>query len=304
MPALRTLTTVLAALYLVSMMFALGLDLGGAPKESKEKKRAKRRMLVWGLVVNLVVFPAVAYGIARALHTSSEVTIALMLLASVPGGRFAPHLVKLGGGDVPLAVELTLFLAKITAFTAAPTARWLLGLPSLDVREVPLIAQLVLLQLVPLTLGKWLRRKHRPLADRLVRPAHTLAITAMVAVFVAVLFKEDRGLVEILGDRAWLAVAVTGIAWPLLGWLLAGREDGHRRAFAITADAREVALALVLASLAFSTNRGVHTAIFGIWSLYTIVSALLALGMRAVPGIKARGRGRAAPAGVRSAPAR
>jgi BASS family bile acid:Na+ symporter len=304
MHALRTVTTLLSAVYLVSMMFALGLDLGGAPKESKEKKRAKRRMLVWGLVVNVIVFPVVAFGIAHALHASSDVTIALMLLASVPGGRFAPHLVKLGGGDVPLAVEITLFLAKLTAFTAAPTARWLLGLPSLDVRELPLIAQLVLLQIVPLTLGKWLRRKHRPLADRLLRPAHTLALTAMVAVFAMVLFKEDRGLVEILGDRAWLAVAVTGLAWPLLGWLLGGREDADRRTFAITAGAREIALALVLASLAFSTNRGVHTAIFGIWSLYTIVSALIAAGMRAVPRIKARGRGRAAPAGARSAPAR
>ena len=122
------LTTVLAALYLVSMMFALGLELGGTPKESKEKKRAKRRMLVRGLVMNLVVLPAVAFGITRALHSSSDVAIALFLLASVPGGRFAPHLVKLGGGDVPLAIEVTLFLAKLTAFTAAPTARWLLGI--------------------------------------------------------------------------------------------------------------------------------------------------------------------------------
>jgi BASS family bile acid:Na+ symporter len=304
MHALRTVTTLLSAVYLVSMMFALGLELGGAAKESKEQKRAKRRMLVWGLAVNVIVFPAVAFGIAHLLHASSEVTIALMLLASVPGGRFAPHLVKLGGGNVALSVELTLFLAKLTAFTAAPTARWLLGLPSLDVRELPLIAQLVILQIVPLVAGKWLRRKHRPLADRLLRPAHTFAITAMIAVFATVLFKEDRGLVEILGDRAWLAVAVTGLAWPLLGWLLGGREDGDRRAFAVTADAREIALALLLASLAFSTNRGVHTAIFGIWSLYAILSVLIAAGMRALPKVRARGRGREAPAGAHSAPAR
>lgn len=303
MPALRTLTTVLAALYLVSMMFALGLELGGAPKESKEKKRAKRRMLVRGLVINLVVLPAVAFGITRALHASGDVAIALILLASVPGGRFAPHLVKLGGGDVPLAIEVTLFLAKLTAFTAAPTARWLLGIQAIDVHELPLILQLVLLQIVPLYAGKWLRRKRRPLADRIQRPAHAVAIGAMFAVFVVVLLKEDRGLVEIVSDRAWLAVALTGIAWPLLAWLLAGPIDGDRRALAIIADAREVALALLLASLAFP-DRGVHTAIFGIWSIYTIVTLLLGAGMRGIPKLRARGPAPEAPATARSAPAR
>jgi bile acid:Na+ symporter, BASS family len=303
MHALRILTTVLSALYLVSMMFALGLELGGAPKESKEQKRAKRRLLVRGLVINLVLFPAVAYAIVRELHASSDVAIALMLLASVPGGRFAPHLVKLGDGDVPLAVELTLFLAKITAFTAAPTARWLLGIHAVDVHELPLILQLVLLQIVPLYAGKWNRRSRRSLGDRMLRPAHAIALTTMLAVFVTVLLKEDRGLAEILHDRAWLAVAVTGIAWPLLGWLLAGRENGERRAFAITADAREIALALLLASLAFP-NRGVHTAIFGIWSIYAIVAMLLAAGMRSLPKIRARDPAREAPATARSAPAR
>ncbi len=300
MPALREITTVLAAIYLVSMMFALGLELGGAPKESKKRKRAKRRLLVWGLVINLVILPAVTYALIHALHAKGDVAIALMLLAAVPGGRFAPHLVKLGNGDVPLSIEVTLFLAKLTAFTAAPTTRLLLDIPAIDLRELPLIAQLLLLQIVPLYAGKWLRRKHRPLADRLLRPAHRAAITAMVAVFIAVLVREDRGLVELLGDRAWLAVIATGIAWPLVGWLLAGRQDENRRAFAIMGNAREIALALVLASLAFPT-RGVHTALFGIWSIYTIVSALIALAMR---GIRAGGRAQGVPATARSVPAR
>jgi BASS family bile acid:Na+ symporter len=296
-------TTILSCIYLVSMMFALGLEVGGAPKESKEKKRAKRRILVWGLIVNLVVFPAIAYALARALHAKSDVTIALMLLAATPGGRFAPHFVKLGEGDVPLAIELTLFLAKLTAFTAAPTAHLLLGGNAIDVHELPLVLQLLLLQILPLYVGKWLRRKHRSLGDKILRPAHRVAIASLLAAFVFVLLREDRGLLRIMNDRAWLAVAVTGIAWPLLGWLLAGREDAHRRTFAITANAREMALALVLASLAFPQH-GVHTALFGIWSIYAILMMLLAAGMRTLPKVRAGGRGPAAPVAARSAPAR
>jgi BASS family bile acid:Na+ symporter len=303
MPGLRLVTTILSAIYLVSMMFALGLELGGAPKESKERKRTKRRLLVWGLIVNLVVYPAITYAIVRALHARSDVTIALMLLAAAPGGRFAPHFVKLGNGDVPLSIELTLFLAKLTAFTAAPTARLLLGVNAIDVHELPLVLQLLLLQIVPFYVGKWLWRKYRSLADTILRPAQGLAIAALLAAFVFVLFSEDRGLLQIMNDRAWLAVAVTGIAWPVLGWLLAGREDAHRRTFTITANARELALSLVLASLAFP-QRGVHTALFGIWSIYSILISLLAAGMRTLPKVRAGGRAPAAPAAARSAPAR
>jgi BASS family bile acid:Na+ symporter len=300
MHALRAITTVLSAVYLVSMMFALGLELG-AEKESKAEKRVKRRMLVWGLVVHLVIFPAIAYGFARALHARSDVAIALILLAAVPGGRFAPHIVKIGNGNVPLTIEVTIFLAKFTAFTAAPTARLLLGVHALDVRELPLILQLILLQIVPLYAGKWIRRKHQSTASRLLQPAQRVALVAMLTVFAAVLLREDRGLVELAHDRAWIAVAATGIAWPLVGWLLAGRRPENRRAFAILANARELALALVLASLAFPAH-GVHTAVFGVWSIYTIVSMLIAGAMRS--SVRARGRAPGAPAPAHSAPAR
>jgi bile acid:Na+ symporter, BASS family len=244
--------------------------------------------------------------VTRALHASGDVAIALLILVAAPGGRFAPHLVKLGAGEVPLAVELTLFLAKITAFTAAPTAKWLLTVHSLDIRELPLILQLLLLQILPFYAGKWLRKKHRPIADRLVKPAERLALAAMLAVFVAVLLREDRGLFELMSDRSWLAVALVGIAAPILGWLVGGPHAGDRRALAITANSREIGLALVIASLAFP-DRGVHTAIFGIWSMYTIASVLLASGMRTYGGVgprlKARGQAPAVPAGVRSGPA-
>jgi bile acid:Na+ symporter, BASS family len=309
---IRTVTTFFSATYLVSMMLALGLELGGGPRESKEKKRAKRRMLVRGLVFNLVAIPVIAFlVVTRALHATSDVAIALLILAAVPGGRFTPHLVKVGAGKVPLAIEVTLFLAKLTAFTAAPTAKWLLTLHTLDIRELPFLLQLVLLQIVPLYGGKWLRRRHRALADRLLRPVQGIALATMLAVFVVVLLREDRGLDDVLRDRSWLAVAIVGIVAPLLGWLLGGPDEGDRRALAIGADARDLGLALVITSLAFP-RAGVHTALFGIWSMYTLASFLLAAGMRtygrfgppARVDVKAGGQAPGPAAAVRSGPAR
>ncbi len=302
--------TLLSSAYLVSMMFALGLELGVGPKESKTEKRGKRRMLAWGLAFHLLALPALAFGVTRLLHLSDDVTIALLILMVAPGGRFAPHLVKLSGANVALAIEVTLFLAKLTGFTAAPLAKWMLTLHSLEVRELPLIAQLVLLQLLPYVIGKQLRKRDRARADQLMRPAHRLAIFFAVASLVVVLVKGDRGLGDLLGQRGWIAVAIVTLASPVLGWFAGGAKRVNRKAFAIMADSRELALALVIASIAYP-GTGVHTALFAIWSVMAFASFFLATALRApretsgaAPKLTAGDPALGGPAAARSAPAR
>lgn len=282
MHALPTLVELGSALYLVSLMFALGLALGGEPSESKEQKRRKRRLLVGGLVLNLLVIPALALGMTRALHATGPVATALPLLLAAPGGRYSPHLVQLGRGDVALAAEVTLFLAKITGFTAAPVAKFMLDLKALEVPELPLVAQLLALQLLPFYGGKWLGRRRRPFADSLRKAAHRVAIAMAMFTFAFVLAK-DRGIAALLHDCGWVAVVGVSLIAPILGWLVGGRHDGARRTFAIGANASELALALVMANIVFP-GRGVHTALFAIWSVRTLASVFLAAGLRRPPG--------------------
>jgi bile acid:Na+ symporter, BASS family len=299
---------ILSGAYLVSMMFALGLELGGGPKESKEEKRRGRRTLVRALVLNLVVLPLIALGIARAMHLKGDVTVALLILVAAPGGRYAPQLVKLARGNVALAVEVALFLAKLTGFTVAPTVKWMLTLRSVEVRELPFILQLLVLQLVPYYFGRWVRRAHRPFAEKALGPAHLLAVALMIAVLVTALAKGDTGIGDLLHDRAWLAVLAVILVSPLVGWLAGGARDGDRRALAVGANTRELALALVVASVAFP-GRGVHAALFAIWSLMALASGLLAWALRGVrvrgageDPVRAAGRAPAAPAAARSVP--
>jgi BASS family bile acid:Na+ symporter len=262
----------------VIVMGSLGLELGLRPQESKEEKRDQRRALIRGLLVNLFVIPAVAVAITRGLHTSGDIALAMLLVVSAPGGRFAPHFVRLGRGDLSLGVEVTLFLAKLTVFTAPFTAKLLLGVHAIEIKEIPLLVQLVVLQLVPYFAGRWLGRHHPDLAKRLIHPARR-AILVIIGVIIAVFvlkFRDD--LLLLASDRGWIAVLAVALASAILGWAFGGRHEERRRAMAISANCREGALALAMVAVTFPGQR-VQPAVIAVWAAFTLLSLALATAL-------------------------
>jgi BASS family bile acid:Na+ symporter len=270
-PLLLDAARVLAAAYLIAMMFSMGLTLGGEPTEDKHAKRRQRRLLVRALAFNLVLLPLLAVTLTHALAVSSDVVIAFLILAASPGGRFAPQLSRIAGAQLGLSVEITLFLAKLVSFTAPVTAGWMLHTHRVELREIVFIAQLVVLQLLPYVAGRQVRKRRPALAARLARP---FAITMWACLFavlaLALASHELRSLAHVAGDRGWLAVVAFAVVAPTLGWLVGGPTPETRRAFAVSANARDLALALVIASLAFA-ERNVQVATFAVWLFLLLV---------------------------------
>jgi BASS family bile acid:Na+ symporter len=262
----------LAAAFLILMMLSTGLELGGEPAKDKAAKRHKWFFLLVGLVFNFVILPLLAVTLTLALHVSDAVAIALLLLAASPGGRFAPQIARYAHADVGLSVEITLFLAKFVSLTAPVTAALLLHSHKLEVRELPFILQLLILQMVPYVLGRQLRKRKPELAERLARPVNIAMWISAGALAVLVAW-HIRGLAVLVGLQGWKAVIAFAVLAPVLGWLLGGKQEGTRRAIAISANARDVALASMLASLGFDNT--VHAATIGIW----LVLVLFNLGL-------------------------
>jgi BASS family bile acid:Na+ symporter len=254
----------LAFAFLVTMMLSMGLELGAAPPHSHEQKRHERWLLVRGLVVNLVVMPAVALALVRLTHVTGDIEMALLLLASTPGGRLAMPLVRGARGELGLAVELTLWSAKLTAFTAPPTARLLLGVEHVEVPELKLIAELLFLQILPYAVGFWLGRKRPTLPARLVRPLRFASMTLVVAVFAIVVAGGKLAGLHFFDELGWLVAVTFALLSLTLGWLLGGPEVQTRRAFALSANARDLALTLIIASTALP-GRSVELAAIAIW---------------------------------------
>jgi BASS family bile acid:Na+ symporter len=279
----------LCVVYLVAVMFSLGLELTG---EDKAAKRQKRRHLLSGLLFNIVLIPVIALAVTRVIGISDDITSALLLLAAAPGGRYIPHLDRFARGDRPLAIELTLFLAKLTPFTAPITAAWLLGLERVDIRELPLIAQLVILQWLPLEAGRAVRRRWPGLAGRMVRPLRLSVDTWAALLFVVIAVFSGTHAATLAGDRGWAAVLAVILIGGAAGWLVGGPQQRTRRTFALSANARNLALVFIIADEIFPQSNLVRLAALIIWTaclLFNIVFALLvARGQPAVAGRQPR----------------
>jgi BASS family bile acid:Na+ symporter len=267
---------VAAGLYLIAMMFSMGLELGGR-RLDKQAKRHERRLLVRGLALNLILLPLYAVTLTRALGSSGDIAIALLLLAASPGGRFAPHLSRIAGGELGLSVELTIWLVKMVAFTAPVTARWMLHLHHVELSELKFILQLLGLQLLPYLAGRALRRRRARLAEELDRPMRVVLWSAAAATLVLVLLAHPlRGVLELSSDRGWWAVVLFATGGTLLGWLVGAPHGETRRTLALSAGARNLPLALMVGSQAFG-ERNVLVAAFAVWLVLLLIDLAFAV---------------------------
>lgn len=263
---------VLAATYLVAMMAQLGLEL--EPVEDRAAKRRQRRLILRALVFNFVVVPGIALAAARGFGATGPIATALLLLAASPGGRYAPMLVKLARGDVGLSVEITLFVSKLNSIISPLLAVSMIGTHHISIHELTYVVQIFVLQFVPYFGARQLRKWRPQVAAQLARPTGIAATAAALALLAYLIAHHELRSALFLGVRGWLAVLVFGMVALALGWLAGGRDARERRAFAVAAEARNLALALVLANLAVGDPQ-VLLATFGAWLI------LLALGAAA-----------------------
>jgi BASS family bile acid:Na+ symporter len=262
---------VVAAIALIAMMMQLGLAL--EPVTDRAAKRRERRLIVRALVFNFALVPFMALVAQRATGATGPLAIALLLLAACPGGRHAPSLAAAGRGDAALSVEITLFANKLNPFVSPLLAAWLIGSHRVDLRELPYVAQLFALQILPFYGARFLRKRRPALATQLSRPAQgtaTLAILVLLAYLIA--HHALRHTMQ-FPAAGWLAVLLFGAALLVTGWLIGGREPATRRTFAITSEARNGALALVIANMTVRDER-VLTAILGAWVILLALAAI------------------------------
>lgn len=268
----------LVLILLIEMMVATGLgvsfgDLAGVVKNAGLLARAA--------LANYVLVPTAAILLLYLFQTDPMVSAGFLLVAVCPGAPFAPPLTAMAKGDVQVSVGLMVILAASSAILAPILLRFLLPLmargANLKIDMFKIVTTLLMTQILPLGIGMLVHSRLRKRAEKLQKPANLLSAVLSLVVFALIISLQYRTLAEI----RW--VGFVGLALLILlclaaGWIVGGQVSGIRRAVGLTTAARNVGVALVIATASFPDSAAA-TAVIVVAMFQTLLLALIALWM-------------------------
>lgn len=230
-------------LFLVSGMLGAGASL--APRALLAPLR-DARLVGAALLANFLVAPALAWLLAAAIPLQPAHAMGLLLLGTAAGAPFLPKLAETARGDLALAVALMALLTVVTTLFMP----WALPLlePRLEADAWGIAGPLLLLILLPLVVGMLGKSRVPALADRCRPLLATVANASAALLLAAVIVRDWRAVVGVVGSGAIAAAALFVAALFAAGYLLGGRRARGRGVLGLATAARNVGAALVPAS--------------------------------------------------------
>lgn len=229
------LTSVGLPVALAVIMFGLGLGLTAADFGRVVRQP---RAVTAALGAQLVLLPAICFGLVVAADLDPVLAVGMMLLAASPGGTTANLFSHLFRGDVALNLTLTAINSMIavltlpvvvnlsTAYFEPATGDGTVGL------QFGKTLQVFAIVLIPVALGMLVRRTRPALADRAERPVRILSAVVLVAVIAGALLAERDNIAGYLADIG-LVATVFCLTSLTLGYLVPRLvRVGHRQAIA------------------------------------------------------------------------
>lgn len=262
------------------MMFGAALSL--RPADFKQIAAAPLAPVI-GLLAQFVALPAMTALAAWAFAVPGELALAMILVASCPGGNFSNIMTWLARGDVAVSVSMTA-ISSAAAVAMTPLNFALYGslnpatqnlLTSIDLGGGTLLQLTLLVLAVPLVLGM-LTRQHLPtLAQRLIKPLRLVSI-GILLLFVAIAFASNRAvLADHFSDIVLLAVLHNSSALAL-GWLAArAAQLSHaaRRAVTFEVGIQNTGLGLLIA-FNFFPDQSAMILLIAFWGVPHLISGL------------------------------
>ena len=265
-PALALSALAMAAIW--AFMFHLGTTL-----DARDYRAAWREPALMGkaLFCTLVAVPLVAVALARAFDLSRAAQVGVVVMAIAPGAPVALRRALRAGGDTRFAVSLQATLAAACVVTmplsVAAFDEVFAGKAAVDPPH--LAFQVLSSQGLPLALGLAARRV-APHAIARAEPAlNALAGILMAALIVFALLDVWRPVLQ-AGARMAAAAAVICACAVAIGHALGGPRPATRRALAVACGARNLGLALIVA-----TANGASGDVVAAMLAYLVIAAVV-----------------------------
>ncbi|MEP4076717.1 bile acid:sodium symporter family protein [Haloferula sp.] len=241
---------------LAAAVFLLMLGVGmGCTARDLRKSSSRPGLIGVVTVVQFLCIPALMLGVVQLLDLSVMHATALLLIGACPSGTISNAFTFLARGNTSLSVTLTA-ISNVIGFLATPLALAGIGrfaggaiAETLNFPPGPLLKQLVLSMLLPLSLGLIIRHYYSAYIlgkIKLIRRCCAVLIFAVVALIIS----ADPAATWTQLKALWVPVLLItpllfALAWAVTAFLRLSK--GERRAILFELPCRNVALAMLIA---------------------------------------------------------
>ncbi|MBL4905664.1 MAG: bile acid:sodium symporter family protein [Flavobacteriaceae bacterium] len=285
---MTSLAGIILAISLMIIMFGMGLSL--SISDFKRVLTYPKAVFV-GLFCQIILLPIVGYLIAVGLDLSPIIAIGLMMLSACPGGATSNLLTHLAKGDLALSVSLTAIASFLSILTIPFIIQFAISEFSQQdqhvvVDAVSMIKQLLVIIIVPISIGMLVKSKFSKFATRMEKPVKLASAIIFALVVLGVLYSLRELFMEYLAE-AGLPSILLNVFMMLIGFSFAVIFKLSRpQAISISIETgiQNATLAITIATI--SLNNADYSIVPAIYGLLMYISATLIIVFRKPLGVK------------------
>lgn len=266
------------ALILIMVTMGLTLTIGDFTRVFMMPRAA-----VAGLIAQLILLPAVAFLLVFIFQPPLAVGIGLIILGCCPSGATSNFFTHLARGDVALSVSLTAISGFFVVFTLPLFVNGGLKLFAESAQEIhlpvlPSMLRILLLIVVPIITGMFLRRLFHKHADSIARHATRLSFLAILFTMVVLLAHVWDHIGTII-SMAWHVTIALNISMMTIGFFgakILNIDEARRRAITIEIGIQNYILSVVVAAGLLGRPDFVAVPILYLFTMYISVFSFIA----------------------------
>ncbi|UGY91089.1 bile acid:sodium symporter family protein [Streptomyces gobiensis] len=283
------LVTVLLPMVLGVIMLGLGLSL--SVTDFRRVAEYPRAVAV-ALGCQLLLLPAVCFGLVLAFGLTPGLAVGMMLLAASPGGTTANLYSHLFGGDVALNITLTAVNSVLAVFTLPVIVNLSLAYFTEDAGAIGLrfgkTLQVFAVVLVPVAVGMLIRARRPAFALRAHRPVRVLSVLMLIGIVSVAITAEREQIGGYLAELGLILVVFSAISMATGYSAVRLARAGHRQAVAACMEIgmHNSSLSITIAlspALLNSSEMAVPAALYGVLVYFTAAAAGFLLTRAAGP---------------------
>ena len=269
------ITQIFLPISLAIIMFGMGLTLvvGDFARLFTYPKA-----VIVGLCNQLILLPLIGFSIILLFDLSSSMAIGIMILALCPGGPTSNLITQVSRGNIGLSVTLTALASLITVFTIpiilSKAITYFTGETGVVI-ELPIVQtmlQILIITVIPVSIGMVIRKKNEGFALRMERPMRTASTVLFVIIFLLVMIANKDLIVQAMKEVG-LATLLLNLSTMALGYITARafRIKGKSQiSITIESGIQNGTLAFVIATTILNNvQMGLPTGAYSIWMFIT-----------------------------------